>query len=148
MRPQRSRLRRCECGESSLSSLLWLGGIAAIIYFGLMYVPVYVELYEVKQVLRQAGNRAYTEHNDETIRRFISEKLKEIGSHYEIRDGQEYNLPGIVVLDHDIFVNRDEGKSIVLQVKYRKVINYPFTSRQKTLDFSPSHKADLAPVKW
>lgn len=148
---KRLRVPAGHCGEeggSSVGSLVWLGAIAAAIYFGAMYVPAYVEQYEVKQVLREAGNKAYNDRNDESIRQFISDKLKTIGSHYEIRDGQEYNIPGIVVLDDDIFVNRDPGKSIVLQVKYQKVLNYPFTKKQKRLYFSPSIKADITAVKW
>ncbi len=148
MRRTRFGLSRRRDEQGSASSYAWLAGIVAAIYFGAMYVPVYYEQYEVKAVLREAGNMAYTEQNDETIRAFISGKLKTIGSHYEIKDGQEYNLPGIVVLDDDIFVTRDPGKSIVLQVQYQKVINYPFTKKQKTLYFSPSVKADITAVKW
>ena len=144
-----SRSRRCQVGALDLSTLVWGGLAGLVIYFGIMYVPPYVESYEVKQMLRQAGNVAVHQGDDEAIKREILEKARAIGSHYEIRDGQEMNLPGIVLLDEDIIVNRDvSAKTIILQVRYTKHVNYPFTQRQAELTFTPAVKADISEVKW
>lgn len=132
-----------------MKNLFWLALVAVAVYFGIMYVPPYFEAYEVKQVLREAANMGWREPDDEKIRDFILNKCKQIGSHYEIREGQEITVPGVVLLNDDVFVTRNEqAKSIVLQVRYSKHINYPFTARQKTLNFSPSVKGDTTPVKW
>ncbi|HCF62365.1 MAG TPA: hypothetical protein DFS52_30785 [Myxococcales bacterium] len=142
------RLLKSEEG-SGATNMVWLAGLAALVYFGIMYVPPYVEQYEVKQVLREAANQAYRERSDDKLRSFIQTKCKQIGSHYEIRDGEERNLPGIVLLDDNIFVTRDEtAQSIILQVEYEKHIYFPFTKKQRLLRFSPSVKGDLTPVQW
>ncbi|MGI5864190.1 MAG: hypothetical protein ACOX6T_19340, partial [Myxococcales bacterium] len=136
-------------GGSGATNMLWLAGLLALVYFGIMYVPAYVEAYQVKQVLREAVNLAYREPNDDKVRTFIQNKCKQIGSHYEIRDGEERNLPGIVLLDDHVFVNRDTSEqTIVLQVEYEKYIYFPFTKKQRVLQFSPSVKGDISPVKW
>ncbi|MFN7130451.1 MAG: hypothetical protein ACK4N5_00115 [Myxococcales bacterium] len=139
---------QAEQGESSWSGVVWLGGIAAVVYFAMMYVPPYMESMEVKSVLREASTKAYHEQNDDVLREFIGSRLKQIGSHQELRDGQETSVPGLGVNDSDIVVNREPGKSIVVRVRYAKAINYPFTKKQKVMYFSPAVKGDLTPVKW
>jgi hypothetical protein len=112
-------------------------------------VPAYAENYEVKGVLREAVNEAVRKTDDDVIRTFIINKCKQVGSHYEIRDGQEMTLPGVVLLDEDVFVNRDtEAKQILLQVEYDQHLYFPFTKKEHVIHFSPSVKGDISPVTW
>lgn len=141
--------RRREGGAIDLSTALWTGLAGLSIYFGMMYAPPYVESYEVKQMLRAVGNVAIRQADDEALKREILTRARAIGSHYEIRDGQEMNLPGIVLLDEDVLVNRDAAaKTIILQVRYTKHLTYPFTQRQTALSFEPAVKVDISEVKW
>ena len=142
------RKLRSEAGGSGLSTTMWIAAIGAVVYFGIMYVPPYVEAYQIKRVLREAANFARKDPNDDRVRDFIINKCKQIGSHYEIREGQERNIPGMVLLDDNIFIERDPGQSIVLQVEYDKHLYFPLTQKQKVLHFAPSLKGDLTPVKW
>jgi hypothetical protein len=136
-------------GSLPYANLLWLALVGGVIYFGLMYLPLYVEQYEVKQLLQEIANTAWKEPDDEKLRLAVLEKAKNVGSHYEIRNGQELNIPGIVLLAEDVFVNRDtQAQTIVIQARYTKHVNYPFLKRQKAMTFSPSAKAELGTVKW
>ncbi len=136
-------------GALDLSTAVWLSLAGSIFYFGFMVVPPYVESYEVKQMLRTVGNLAIHQSDDGSLKREVINRARAIGSHYEIRDGQEMNLPGIVLLDDDVIVNRDtEAKTIVVQVHYVKHLNYPFTSKQTELGFDPAVKVDISEVKW
>jgi hypothetical protein len=144
-----TRGRRREGGAIDLSTALWASLAGLGIYFGIMIVPPYVESYEVKQMLRAVGNLAVHQTDDEALKREILTRARAIGSHYEIRDGQEMNLPGIVLLDDDVLVNRDAAaKTIILQVRYTKHLTYPFTQRQTELSFEPAVKVDISEVKW
>ncbi len=136
-------------GAISFVSMLMLAGLAVAGYFGAMYGPAYFEAFEVKQMLREASNMAARLGTDDQIREFILNKSKQIGSHWEIVDGEERNIPGLVLLAEDVFVNRDDyAKTIVVQVKYTKRLDYPFLKRQKELTFSPSVKESTRPVHW
>jgi hypothetical protein len=136
-------------GSLNLSGLLWLAALGAGVYFALMYAPPYVESYEVKQMLRDVAATAVHEPSDEKLKRQILERARNIGSHYEIRDGQELRLPGVVLLDDDVVVNRDtSAKTIIIQVRYTKHVNYPFTQAQTEMTFSPAVKGDIAEIKW
>lgn len=149
-RRRAAKPRRARAGGAvDLSALLWASLAGAALYFGIMYAPPYVETYEVKQMLRAVGALALHQKDDEALKREILAKARAIGSHYEIRDGQEMNLPGIVLLDEDVLVNRDvEAKTIILQVRYTKHLNYPFTSKQTEISFDPAVKVDISEVKW
>jgi hypothetical protein len=143
------RRRRREGGAIDLSTALWASLVGLGIYFGMMYAPPYVESYEVKQMLRAVGNLAVHQVDDEALKREVLTRARAIGSHHEIRDGQEMNLPGIVLLDEDVLVNRDAAaKTIILQVRYTKHLTYPFTQRQTGLSFEPAVKVDISEVKW
>jgi len=136
-------------GALDLTAMFWLVLVALAIYFGIMYLPPQIEAYEVKHMLRVVAAEAVRQPDDGAIRREILSRARAIGSHYEIRDGQERILPGVVLLDEDIVVNRDvQAKTIVLQVRYTKYVNYPFTQKQAEMTFTPAVKADISEVKW
>lgn len=140
---------RSERGGGTLELLFWMGGIAGVIYLGLMFIPVYSELWEVKTLMKEVAAKAYLDPNDDRLKQELTERLKQIGSHYEIQAGQEVNIPGIVVLDQDLFWNRDKDKQqVIVQINYDKRVNWPLTQKQKTFHFSPSVKYDISPVKW
>jgi hypothetical protein len=135
-------------GAASWVSLLLIAGIAAGAYFGLMYGPAYFEQIEVKQMLREQANTA-SRVPDEALKANILNKAKQIGSHTEIQNGQEMNIPGIVLLDDDVYITRDDTtQMIIIQVSYAKRLDYPFTKKQKEIRFSPSVKESFAPVRW
>ncbi len=145
----RAKSGRRSAGALDLSAVFWLGLVALAVYFGIMYLPPQVEAYEVKQMLRVVAAGAIRQRDDGAVRREILDRARNIGSHHEIRDGQELTLPGVVLLDDDVVVNRDEQtKTIILQVRYTKFVEYPFTQKQVEMTFAPSVKADISEVKW
>jgi hypothetical protein len=136
-------------GAISPVGMLLTAGLIAGVYFGIMYLPTIFENLEVKQLMREASTLAVRGQSDDAIRLFIQQKAKQVGSHYEIRDGQEMNFPGIVLLDDDIHINRDEDtKKIIIQVSYTVRLTYPFTQKQKEMTFSPAVKESYSPVVW
>jgi hypothetical protein len=145
------RRSRSELGAFKISGALWTAAIGAVIYFAVMYAPVYGEVYEVRSVLQKIANKHFrgSDYDPDKMKLEILQDVKEIGGTTEITEGKPQTLGGIVLLADDVFITRDDSThTMILQVNYTRYIKYPFIQKNTVLKFSPTVKIDTSPVNW
>lgn len=147
-KPSRSRAVR---GASRIANLIWLSLFGAGAYFGVMWLPVFAEQYEVKSVLHAIANENWKPgiYDEEKVKDEIMKRCKSIGMETGVKDGQETSWGGMVLLADDVSVNMNESaKTLTLQVKYTRYIKYPFLAKNVKRDYSPFVVLDTRPVKY
>lgn len=145
------RRSRTNHGGSSFTNLLWLSLLAGAVYFGIMWVPVFAEKYEVRSMLQGIGNENWKPgiYDEEKVRTKILEKAKEVNAYTDIQEGQPRRLGGITLLASDVHVVRDDNaKTLTLQVKYTRSIKYPFLKKEVVRVYSPAVVIDTSATKW
>ena len=148
MMPRRSRSQQ---GAFKFSSLVWLSLLGSAVYFGVMYLPVYAEVYQMREIIQEVGNKYWRVemYDVDKMKKELLDRAKEIGATIELVEGREKKLSGIIVLADDIFVTRDDAiHKMIIQVNYDRYIKYPFLDRNTKLKFSPSMKFDTDPTIW
>jgi len=140
---------RADAGEFKISTVVWAALFGAIIYFGVMYVPIYAEYYEVRSMLQVVANKHWrtSEYDHEKVKDEILREAKEIGETVEFQEGKPTKLAGLMLLADDVFVNRDD-EWLVLQVKYTRYIKYPFINKNTHLSFTPMVRVSSKVVDW
>lgn len=135
-------------GISFITVLLLLalgGGVYWIVVFG----GAHWDNQEVKTVVRQAGNIAYTQHDDGQIRNFIINKIQEIFVYDYEELGQHKKGYRVDLRPEDILIERSQVPALIrIDVSYSRIIRPPFNQPEKQLDFAIHVEQDLSPVKW
>ncbi len=144
MRPKDTRPR----GISVMGVILLLliaGGIYWIVVFG----GAYWENHEVKSVVRQAANIAYSNPSDGAVRDFIIRKTQEMFEYEYEEFGQRKKGYRVELHPEDVLIERNQVPPwIHISVSYSRIIQPPFGQQEKQLDFAIYVEQDLSPVKW
>ena len=88
MPASRRRPRRLERGAASWVTVLLVLGLAAGAYAAVVFVPPAVLHYEVKQVVRDYGNQAIKNPNDEQLLRGMVQKIRSLDERRGRRRGR------------------------------------------------------------
>lgn len=140
---------KSEFGGLSFQGLLYLLALGAAIYFGVMYVPIYFETYEIKSLLQEVGNTHWRTVDEGKIRADVLNRAKGMGARTDVPEGEEQTLDAIVVDPDNISVANDrEAHLLTLQMSYTRYVRYPFLPKNTKVEFAPSFTVDTNPVKW
>lgn len=138
---RRSYFSRSELGEGKLLNLVWLSLAAAIVYFGVMWVPVLYEKWNVKSSLQLAANEVWKAHDAEKTRENVIAKLKGYNT-----EGKE---PVFLLDTENIVVEEDEAaKTLTVRVTWTRVIPYPFLNKRTQKVFTQELKMSTDAVQW
>lgn len=119
-----------ESGKFNFVTLVLLLLVVAVFYFGIMFVPPYIDHYSFEEKVKAVANMAIREKNDEVLKKEIHRELKLI----------ELDLP-----DDAIQIERDpaHGTWIRISARYvREVELAPFGS-VVTMEFTTDVMKDL-----
>jgi hypothetical protein len=125
--------RRYERGGVSWVTLLLLVAVLGTAYLAVVWTPIYVVHYEVKQTVRDYMNQAVKNRDDEGLRDNLCAKLKVLDSTTVVgADGRPERIPSVVVAPSDVTWERDASASppmLHVAFEYRRQVHYPFLER-------------------
>ncbi len=124
-------------GKISFGGLVLLLLIAGGIYLGVMFVPVYVDNFTVKEAVTVAHNRIAQGADDESIRNVIMERTSRLGYHWERdRFDQNIRVPGLGLQPEQIIVERSMvTPSVKIQVDYERRVRFAPSKYVRTIRF-------------
>ena len=116
----------------NLTLLLLVGGAA---YAGWLFVPLWLDDLDVREAVSAGFGQLPVETSDQRIRELVLQRLQSVGTHWEERDGQQVEVPGLGFTAQDIQVERDPQAGTG-----RVAIDYTRSARLKPFDrFYPVH---------
>ena len=137
---RRPHRRQAEYGGTKPATFLWLALVAAIGYFGVMYVPIYAERWEVKSMLQQVATAHWRRPDSEVIRTAVLDRSKAFN-----KEGKEY----FRVNPDDIVVENDESaKKLTLRLTWTRIIPYPLFDKQTEKVFTQEFVLDTNAVTY
>jgi maltodextrin utilization protein YvdJ len=144
--------RPLERGQFSWVSLLLLVVFVSTAYLAVVWVPVYILHYEVKQTVRDFMNRAVKNPNDEALVSQLCLRLAALDSTVEIgEDGQKTTGPTVVVEPRDVTWERDATstpRTLHVAFDYVRVVKYPLLDRSEERVMSIDFTEDISIPVW
>lgn len=130
-------MRRHPSGKVSFGGLVLLTLVAGVIYLGVMFAPLYVDNFDVKEAATIAFNRVQQGLDDDGIRTVIIERTSRVGSHWE-RDqfDRDILVPGLGLTAEQIHIERSGVTAhIRIQVDYSRRVRLKPTKAVRTVNF-------------
>ena len=101
------RTRRLERGAASWVTVLLVLGLAGAAYAAVVFVPPAVLHYEVKQVVRDYGNQAIKNPNDEQLLRDMVQKIRSLDDVPGVDEaGRTVRIPVVDLSKEDVVWER------------------------------------------
>jgi hypothetical protein len=148
----RCRRERLERGAASWVTVLLLLGLAAAAYAAVVFVPPAVLQYEVKQVVRDYGNQAVKNPEDEALVKGMMQKIRTLQQEPGVdAAGARIWIPVIDLHREDIVWERDrEAKPPTLHVafEYPRTIELPWLDRSVERIFRVDLTMDISRPDW
>ncbi len=125
------RAKRLERGAASWVTVLLVLGLAAAAYAAVVFGPPAVLHYEVKQVVRDYGNQAIKNPNDEQLVRDMVQKIRALDSVAGVDDaGRSVRIPVIDLKKEDVLWERSKDPSeLHVAFEYPRTLELPFLDR-------------------
>jgi hypothetical protein len=144
--------RRLERGQFSWVSLLLLAALVGGGYMAVVWVPIYVVHYEVKQTVRDFMNRAVKNQNDAWLVTGLCQRLADLDSTEEVDErGRKTRVPSVVLEPRDVTWERDTTVTppmLHVAFDYVRVVKYPWLERTEEKTLSVDFTQDLAIPVW
>jgi len=144
--------RPLERGQFSWVSLLLLVAFVSAIYLSIVWVPIYVLHYEVKQTVRDYINRAVKNPNDEALVNQMCLRLGSLDSTVELDEaGKRTSTPTIVVDPRDVTWERDAEstpRTLHVAFEYVRVVKYPWLDRSEEKVMTIEYTEDISVPVW
>lgn len=144
--------RVAERGEITWVGLVLVLGLAAGVYLGWVWGPVYVVHYEVKQVVREYMNQAVRNPNDGELVDRMVRKLESLAKDDGLDEyGDPALVPAVVVEPGDVSWEREaDADPPMLRVRfdYERTVTYPLIGTHGSKVFSVDIEDDLARPDW
>ncbi len=151
-RPASPRSRPLERGEITWVTLLLLLGLAAGGYLAVVWIPVAVVGYEVKQTVRDFMNQAVRDPDDERLVQRLAARVAALETREVVgADGQVTQLPAVEVQASDVTWERDTSRSpptLHVVVPFRLLVVYPLLHRIEQRGYAVELSQDLAVPRW
>ncbi|MBS1110127.1 MAG: hypothetical protein H6Q88_2119 [Anaeromyxobacteraceae bacterium] len=150
MPASRRRTLRGERGAASWVTVLILVGLAAGCYLAVVFLPPAVLHYEVKQVVRDYGNQAIKNPNDEELIQKMLHKIRALQS-VEMIDGagRTVRVPVIDIRRDEVVWERStEPPTLHVAFEYPRTIDYPFLDRSIERVYRVDLTMDQARADW
>jgi hypothetical protein len=133
-------------------TILLLLGLAAAAYAAVVFVPPAVLQYEVKQVVRDYGNQAVKNPDDEVLVKGMIQKIRTLQQEPGVdAAGSRIWIPVIDLHREDIVWERDrEAKPPTLHVafEYPRTIELPWLDRNVERVFQVDLTMDISRPDW
>jgi hypothetical protein len=146
------RPRRAERGAISWVTLVLLVSVVGGGYLGWVWIPLYFELYTVKQVVRDYMNQAIKNGDDAGLRRNMVLKIRSL-DHVEAVDaaGQVVRVPAVELDEQQVLWERDargEPPTLHVAFAYERQVVYPLLDRADVRSFEVDLTGDLTRADW
>jgi len=123
--------------EGAVTWVTWamLLGLAAAGYLAVMWVPVYVVHYEVKQVVRDYGNQAVKNRDDAELLKNMIEKIRTLDQEtVEGPDGRPAKRPAVDLRAQDVTWERSADPPVLhVAFQYEREVRYPLLEGRSTV---------------
>jgi hypothetical protein len=125
------RARRLERGAASWVTVLLVLGLAGGAYAAVVFVPPAVLHYEVKQVVRDYGNQAIKNPNDEQLLRDMVQKIRSLDDVAGVDDaGRNVRIPVVELKTEDVLWERTKDPpELHVAFEYPRTLELPFLDR-------------------
>jgi hypothetical protein len=150
-RPRASALAG-QRGQISWVTLLLVGGLIVGGYLEWVWIPIYAEVYAVRQVVRDHMNQAVKNRDDELLRRNMVAKIRSLAQVDGVDAyGQPARVPAVPLEDGDVAWERDRSSQPpVLRVsfEYTREVALPILDRVATKAFVVEESNELTIPDW
>jgi hypothetical protein len=146
----RLRRRRLERGAASWVTVLLVLGLAAGAYAAVVFVPPAVLHYEVKQVVRDYGNQAIKNPNDEQLLRNMVQKIRSLDGIQGVDDaGRKVQIPVVDLQKEDVVWERTkEPPNLHVAFEYPRTLELPWLDRRIDRVFRVDLTMDQKRADW
>jgi hypothetical protein len=145
-----SRGRRRERGAASWVTILMILGIAAGAYAAVVFVPVWVLHYEVKQVVRDYGNQAIKNQDDAALIDAMVHKIRTLEQVDGVDDaGRKARVPVVDIHKQDVTWERSTDPLVLhVEFEYPRVLELPWLDRRIERVYRVNLTMDLKRADW
>ncbi len=144
--------RRGERGGVTWVSLLLLVLVVGGAYLAWVWAPIYLENYEVKQVVRDYMNQAIKNRDDEALRRNMVLKIRSLDQKSVLDEyGRTIRVPTVPLEERDVAWERDAGSQppmLRVSFEYAREVAYPVLDRTTTKVFVVDLSNELTVPDW
>jgi hypothetical protein len=144
--------RRPERGQVSWVSMVLLAILVSAVYLGVVWIPVYLVHYEVKQTVHDYMNRAVKDRDDAKLVKELCQRLAALDEAVEVgEDGRTYRTPTVEVTPDQVTWERDTSASppmLHVTFEYVRVVKYPWLNREQERVMTVDFTEDIAIPNW
>jgi hypothetical protein len=139
-----------ERGAITWVTLLLVTGLLAGAYLLWMWVPAYVVDYEVKQVVRDYGNRAVKEPDDARLVQDMAHKIRTLAETTLVGDdGRPVRVPAVDLRPEQVTWERSSSPpTLHVAFEYPRQIAYPLLDRVAEKVFRIDMTIDISRADW
>jgi hypothetical protein len=144
------RGRRRERGAASWVTILMILGIAAGAYAAVVFVPVWVLHYEVKQVVRDYGNQAIKNQDDAALIDAMVHKIRTLEQVDGVDEaGRKARVPVVDIHKQDVTWERSTDPLVLhVEFEYPRVLELPWLDRRIERVYRINLTMDLKRADW
>lgn len=150
MPASRCRRKRLESGAASWVTVVLVLGLAAAAYAAVVFGPPAVLHYEVKQVVRDYGNQAVKNPNDEQLLQGMVQKIRSLDDVQVIDEaGRKVRVPVVDLHKEDVLWERTaEPPSLHVVFEYPRTLELPWLDRAVERVYRVDLTMDLTRADW
>lgn len=150
MPASRCRRGRLQRGAASWVTVLLVLGLAAAAYAAVIFVPPAVLHYEVKQVVRDYGNQAIKNTDDERQLEAMVQKIRSLDSVAGIdAAGRPARVPVVDLRKEDVLWERSTSNhSLHVAFEYPRTLEMPWLERVLERVYRVDLTMDLKRADW
>ena len=144
------RGKKLERGTASWVTLVMILGIAAGAYAAVIFVPVWVLNYEVKQVVRDYGNQAVKNQDDAALLDGMVRKIRTLQEVDGVDEaGRKVRVPVIDIQKQEVTWERStDPLSLHVEFEYPRVLELPWLDRTIERTYRVNLTMDLKRADW
>ena len=137
-------------GAVTWVTLLLLAGLAAGAYAAFVLGPPWVLHYEVKQVVRDFGNRAVKDTDDAGLLRGMVDKLRTLQQLDSVDDaGRPTRVPVVDLEPRDVVWERTaDPPTLHVQFEYARELELPGLNRTLPRVYRVDERMDISRARW
>lgn len=150
LRSRFSRLLRSEEGKITWVTALLLIVVVGGGYLAVVWFPIGLDVYSVKQVVRDYGNKAVMNINDDDLKAGMLEKLKSVATTDGVDDsGRKVRIPVVDLQSQDVVWERDnDTHTLHVAFDYARPIKYPLLDKSEEKVFHVDMTMDISRPDW
>jgi hypothetical protein len=138
-----------QAGRITWVSSVLLLAMASTAYALLVFGPIYFEHWEVKQIVRDVGNRAVKSSNDAELQTMLVNKVATLITTTVEQNGRKERVPVILLDPGQIIWERiADPPSLRIAFQYTRQVHLPFFNRDREKTFDVDMTMDIAKPDW